>query len=416
MKSTPFAKVLLASSLACVLVAPVSASDETVRVGFIDILSGPFAQSGVSSLQHVREVVIQLNANRKPSEPLLEIVPFDNKGSPQDTASALKAVSDKGIRFITQGGGSGVALALVDAINKMADRDPSKAMVYLNYAAMDPALTNEQCSFWHFRFYPSADMKMDAMARYLAQRKDIRKVHLLNQNYAHGQQVSRLARANLVKVRPDIEVVGDDFVPLAQTRDFAPYVAKIKSSGADTVITSNWGSDSALLFKAAREAGLQVNFVTMNANNPGTPMQLASYGAGKVFVLWPWSENAPSPEMDKIGQAYKAKYGEEFLFATHWHTMSMLRRAITQAKSTEPRLVAYALEGMKYASPIGDVEMRSSDHQLLAPIHLNVWDKQNGTTVRYDLEKTGYGFRSELQWNAASLAPPTTCQMRRPPR
>lgn len=416
MKSHRFTQLVLAACMAGALFAPAIASEEPVRIGFIDILSGPFAQSGVSSLQHVREVVIQLNAGRKPGEPQLEIVPFDNKGSPQDTASALKAASDKGIRFIVQGGGSGVAFALVDAINKMAERDPSKAMVYLNYAAMDPALTNEQCSFWHFRFYPSADMKMDVMARYVAQRKDIRKVHLINQNYAHGQQVSRLARANLAKVRPDIEIVGDDFVPLAQTRDFAPYIAKIKSSGADTVITSNWGSDSALMFKAAREAGLQANFITMNANNPGTPMQLGSYGVGKVSVLWPWSENAPSPEMEKIGQAYRAKYGEEFLFVTHWHTMSMLRRAIVQAKSTEPRLVAYALEGMKYASPVGDVEMRSTDHQLLAPIHLNVWDKQNGTTVRYDLEGTGYGFRPEVKWDAASVTPTTTCQMRRPPR
>lgn len=416
MKSNRFTKLILLSSITCAFSAPASASEEPVRVAFIDILSGPFAQSGVSSLQHVREVAIQLNASRQPGEPLLEIVPFDNKGSPQDTAGALKAVSDKGIRFITQGGGSGVAFVLVDAINKIAERDPSKAMVYLNYAAMDPALTNEHCSFWHFRFYPSADMKMDVMARYLAQRKDIRKVHLINQNYAHGQQVSRLARANLAKVRPDIEVVGDDFVPLAQTRDFSPYIAKIKSSGADTVITSNWGSDSALMFKAAREAGLKANFITMNANNPGTPTQLGSYGVGKVSVLWPWSENTPSPEMEKIWTAYKAKYGEEFLFATHWHTMTMLRRAIVQAKSTEPRLVAYALEGMKYASPIGDVEMRSSDHQLLAPIHLNVWDKQNGTTVRHDLEKTGYGFRMESSWDAASVAPSTTCKMRRPLR
>lgn len=405
---------LLPCALAAALALAPAHAVEPVRIGFIDVLSGPFALTGQSSLQQLREVVIQLNASAKPGEPPFEIVPFDGKGSSQDSASALKAATDRGVRYITQGGGSGVAFALVGALNKLAEREPDKAMLYLNYAAMDPALTNEQCSFWHFRFYPTSEMHMDALSTYLIGQKEVKKVYLLNQNYAHGQQVSKSARAYLARKRPDIEIVGDDLVPLAQTRDFAPYVAKIRASGADTVITANWGSDLTLLLKSAREAGLDTRFYTMNANNPGTPTQLGPYGAGKVHVMWNWSENGASADLEKIAVAYRKKYNEDFIFASHWNTMNMLREAMRKARSTDPVRVGYALEGMKYASPVGDIEMRKADHQLMGPLYLGVWAKQDGVKVKRDSEGTGYGFRAEAIWPAATMMQPTTCNMVRP--
>lgn len=387
---------------------------ETVQIGFIEVLSGMFAATGEGSLKQLREVVLQLNAKSDPSDPKFEIVPFDGKGSPQDSVLALKLASDKGIRYVTQGGGSGVAFALVDALNKMAEREPEKAVVYLNYSAMDPGLTNDRCSFWHFRFYPSSEMKIEALTTYLKGRPDVKKVYLLNQNYTHGQQVSKAAKEYLARKRPDVLIVGDDFVPIAQTRDFAPYIAKIVASGADTVITSNWGSDLSLLFKSARDFGLNTNFYTMNANNPGVPAQMGSWGAEKVGVLWNWGHNAPTPELEKFYVDYKKKYNEDFIFAAHWNSMNMLLAAMRQAKSTDPRKVAYALEGMSYKSPVGEVQMRRSDHQLQAPLFLGVWAKQGSKGVKYDAENTGYGFRSEVVWDAYISSQPTSCQMKRP--
>jgi branched-chain amino acid transport system substrate-binding protein len=387
---------------------------EVVKIGFIEVLSGPFALAGEGSLKQLREVVFQLNAKSGPHDPKFEVVPFDGKGSPQESVTILKTATDQGVRYITQGGGSGVAFALSDAITKLAEREPGKATVFLNYSAMDPGLTNDKCSFWHFRFYPSSEMQIEGLTSYLIDKKDVKKVFLFNQNYSHGQQVSRAAKEYLARKRPDIQIVGDDYVPIAQTRDFAPYIAKIKSSGADTVITSNWGSDLTLMFKAARDAGLNINYYTLNANNPGTPAQLGSFGAGKVAVIWNWGHNAPTPELEKIYVAYKKKYNEDFIFAAHWNSMHMLMTAMRQAKSTDPKLVAFALEGMKYKSPVGEVEMRKTDHQLQSPIFLGVWAKQDGKRVKYDAEGTGYGFRSEAVWDSYISAQPTSCQMKRP--
>ena len=402
---------LFVSAMAC---ASSSQAAETVKIGFIDVLSGPFALAGQSSLKQLREVVFQLNAKAGPKDPQFEIVDFDNKGSPQESLSVLKAATDRGIRYITQGGGSGVALALVDALNKLAEREPERATVFLNYSAMDPLLTNERCSFWHFRFYPSSEMKMEALSTYMQGQKKIHKVYLLNQDYTHGRQVSKAAKEYLARKRPDIQIVGDDFIPIAQVRDFAPYVAKIAASGADTVITSNWGSDLTLFFKSSRDFGLNINYFTLNANNPGTPGQLGSWGEGKVGVIWNWVHNAPTPELEKIYVDYKKKYNDEFIFAAHLNSMNMLREAMRKAQSTDAKKVAFALEGMTYKSPIGEVKMRSSDHQLEAPLYLGVWAKKGSKGVKYDAENTGYGFRTEVVWDSYISAQPTSCQMKRP--
>ena len=396
------------------LLAALPAAAETVKIGFIEVLSGPFAKAGEGSLAQLREVVLQLNAQAGPKDPVFEVVPFDGKGAPQESVTVLKAATDQGIRYITQGGGSGVAFALSEAVTKLSEREPDKATLFLNYSAMDPGLTNDRCSFWHFRFYPSSEMKIEALTTYLQRRPDVKKVFLLNQNYTHGQQVSKAAREYLGRKRPDVQIVGDDFIPIATVRDFAPHIAKIRASGADTVITSNWGSDLTLMFKAAKDSGLNINFFTMNANNPGTPAQMGAWGADKVGVLWNWGHNAPTPELDKIYVAYKQKTGEDFIFAAHWNSMQMLRTAMRQTQSTDPKKVAFALEGMKYKSPVGDIEMRKTDHQLQAPLFLGMWAKQGSKGVKHDAEGTGYGFRSEQVWDSYISAQPTSCQMKRP--
>jgi branched-chain amino acid transport system substrate-binding protein len=245
-------------------------------------------------------------------------------------------------------------------------------------------------------------------------RKDIKKVYLLNQDYTHGRQVAKAAKEYIGRKRPDIQLVGEEYVPIAQVRDFAPYVAKIANTGADTVITSNWGSDLTLLIKSAQDYGLNTNFYTLNANNTGTPSQIGSWGVGKIAAIWNWMNNANTPELEKIYVAYKKKYNEDFIYVAHWNTMNMLHEAMNKAKSTDPKKVAFALEGMSYQSPVGDVKMRRTDHQLEAPLYMGVWAKQGSKGVKYDSEGTGYGFRTESVWDAYISSQPTSCQMKRP--
>jgi len=257
---------------------------QVVKLAWIDPLSGPFGPVGTNQLNSWKFFVDKFNANNVAGVKF-EITGYDNKGAPADSLNALKLATDAGARYIIQGNGSGVALALIDAINKYNERNPGKELVYLNEAAVDPDLTNSKCSFWHFRFDADTTMKMEALSSFMKDQKDIHKVYILGQNYSHGVQVAKYAKEDIKRKRPDIEIVGEDLHPIGQVRDFSPYIAKIKASGADAVVTGNWGTDLTLLVKAAVEAGYTGKFFTYYAGVTGTPTALGTNGAGKVYVI-----------------------------------------------------------------------------------------------------------------------------------
>jgi len=384
---------------------------ETVKIGWVDPLSGlmaPVGQNQIKSFQFIAE-----HFNKKNDAGVkFEMVPIDNKLSPQESINAVKSLIDQGVRYIVQGNGSGAALAIMDAVAKHNDRNPGKELVYLNYAAVDPDLTNSKCNYWHFRLDADTSMKMEALTTFMKEQADIKKVYLINQNYAHGQQVSRYAKENLARKRSDIQVVGDDLHPLAQVRDFAPYVAKIKASGADTVITGNWGSDLTLLVKAAHDAGLDVKFYTYYAGVTGTPTALGATAAGKVFVVAYANSNMPG-EVGKLGDQFKAKFNDDYYTLATFHAFAMLSSAMAQAKTTDPAKVARAMEGLRFKSFNGDVEMRKSDHQLQQPLYVTVWKKADAKNP-YSVENTGYNFQTVKYYDSYVSSTPTSCDMKRP--
>ena len=306
---------------------------------------------------------------------------------------------------------------MIDAINKFNERNPGKEMVYFNGAAIAPDLTNGKCSFWHFRFDANTDMRMDAITNTLAKDKAIKNVYIIGQNYAHGQEFSKAAKEMLATKRPDIKIVGDDLHPIGQVKDFSPYIAKIKASGADTVLTGNWGQDLVLLVKAARDAGLKTNFYTFYAFFDGTPTAMGADAADRVKMVTNWTSNAePDKANVDLIKSYKARYNMDFEFLSTESIIGMLAKAVKTANSTDTIKVAYALEGMKYAGLSGEIEMRKTDHQLQEPLYIATWTKMNGTTVRFDSENTGYGWRTDQKLPLAASVQPTTCQMKRPPQ
>ena len=390
------------------------AAAETVKIAFIDPLSGlmaPVGQNQLKSWQYVAEV-----ANQKgwggPHK--FEVVGFDNKLSPQESLTILKQVADQNIRYIVQGNGSSVGLALEDAVAKHNERNPGKEIVYLNYAAVDPDMTNSKCSYWHFRLDANSDMKMEALTTYLAKGPAVKKVYLINQNYSFGHQVTRAAKDYLKRKRPDIQIVGEDLHPLAQVKDFAPYAAKIKASGADTVITGNWGSDLALLVKAAKDANLTTNFYTYYATTTGVPTAMGAAGAERVRYVGYYNANNDGFRGADVIDGFKKKYNDDFYVVASYTGIAMLGKAFKEANSTDPVKVAKVLGGLKVESMNGTVEMRASDHQAQQSLVVATWTKVNGKDVKYDQENTGYGWKTNAVLDQYVAAQPTSCQMKRP--
>ena len=406
------------AAIAASLLLGMSAAHAQFKIAYIDPLSGPFANVGEQGLKHFQAMADEINAKGGIGGKKVEVIGFDNKVSPQEALNQLKRVIDQDIRYITQGNGSSVAGALIEAVNRHNERNPGKEILYLNYAAVDPAFTNEKCSFWHFRFDANSDMKMESLTTWMAQNKSIKKVYLINQDYSFGHAVKKAAREMLARKRPDIEIVGDDLHPLGKVTDFSPYVAKMKQAGTDTVITGNWGQDMALLIKAAKDAGLNANFYTYYAGGLGALPAMGESAIGHVKQVTEWHENISPNPLEKWAQDFEKKYKADFYYLRVRTAMLMLAEAAKRAKSNEPKAVAYALEGLRFDTATGEVEMRKQDHQLIQPLYLSTVYKQASKggpkEVKYDVENTGLGFKTDAKLDAFTSAQFTSCNMTRP--
>jgi branched-chain amino acid transport system substrate-binding protein len=405
-------KIVAATAMMMAAGVSFAQKGETVKMVRIDPLTGLLGPVGVSQIKGYQFFAEKFSGAGNPAGVKFEVTPIDNKLSPAESLNALKAAIDQGARYIIQGNGSSVAVALSDAITKHNERNPGKEVLYLNDSAVDPDLTNSKCSYWHFRFDADTSMKMEAMSSFMVDQKDIKKVYLLNQNYSHGHQVAKYAKESLARKRPDIQIVGEDLHPLAQTRDFAPYIAKIKASGADTVITGNWGSDLSLLIKAANENGYTGKFFTYYAGVTGTPTALGTNGAGRVYQI-AYNHYNMGGQMDKWMKEFNAKYNDDFYTGSTIRIFEMLGAAMAKAKSTDPVKVAAAMEGLKVKSFNGEVEMRKTDHQLQQPLYMSVWQKADAKHP-YSPEKTGMTLAPLKEYPNYVSSTPTSCQMKRP--
>ena len=386
---------------------------QTVKVAFIDPLSGPFGNVGQSILKHWQFIADRYAADKNPAGVKLEFVGFDGKGLPQDSLNALKAATDQGFRYITQGNGSGVAGALLDAINKHNERNPGKELIFINYAAVDPSLTNEKCSFWHFRLDADTSMKMEALTSFMKDEAKIKKVYLINQNYAHGHQVANYFKDGIKRKRPDVQIVGEDLHPIGQVKDFAPYVAKIKASGADAVVTGNWGTDMTLLVKAFNDAGMTLPIYAYYASVTGTPTALAQSKGIDVSQVGIAHSNHTG-EYGTIRKEFKAKFNEDFYVPQTYYGVQLLTQAMANAKSSDPVKVATALEGLSVKGGVGgEITVRKSDHQLQQHLYIAKWTRAAPGTYNSE-ENTGFNFASVKTLEPYVSSTPTSCQMQRP--
>lgn len=407
---TAFKSLAVASLIACAFAAHAQ-KGETVRIAFIDPLSGPFANVGQNQLKSWQFAAEKRSASN-PAGVKFEVVGFDNKGSPQESLNALKAAIDQGFRYVTQGNGSGAAAAILDAVNKHNARNPGKEVVYFNYAAVDPSLTNERCSYWHFRLDADTSMKMEALTSFMKDQPKVKSVYLLNQNYAHGQQVAKYFKEGLARKRPDVKIAGEDLHPLGQVKDFAPYVAKIKQSGADTIVTGNWGADLTLFIKALTDAGLKLPIYAYYAGVSGTPTALAAGGDMEVYQI-AYNHSNYSGEMGKLTEEFKKRFNDDYYTFATWNGVTMLGEAMAKAKSTDPVKVAGALSGLTFKGFNGESQVRKTDHQLQQGLWIAKWQKVDAKNS-YSVENTGYTFAPVKYIESYVASTPTSCDMKKP--
>ena len=415
---------LCAASLATVLpvqAQPAPAVAAPIRMALIESMSGPFANTGEAVFLNLLWAVERVNARGGIALPggrrLLQLDRYDSKGQVEEALSALRAAMDDGVRIVLQGNSSVTAAALIDAIDKNNERDPSRRAIFLNYSAVDPVLTNQRCSFWHFRFDAHADMRVAALMDVLKGDASLKKVYLIGQDYSFGQSVLRESKRQLGQLRPDVQLVGEELHPMGRVKDFSPYAVKILASGAQAVVTGNWGNDLTLLVKAAREAGYQGKFYTFYGNALGAPAAIGDAGIDRVIAVADWLPNTRTPASETFYQAFRARFpkpSDDYMYMRMQLLVEALAQATQRAGSTDAVAVARALESADVTLAGQRGHMRASDHQFQQPLMIGMMNRQGTPGVRFDVEGSGYGFRVVKTISAAEAEMPAACNMQRP--
>ena len=411
---------LFAAVLTCTA-AGAQPAPEPIRIGMIEGLSGPMGNAGEAVFRNLVWATERVNARGGVKLPggnrPLEIVRFDSKGQTEEALSSLRSAIDRGIGIVAQGNSSSAAAGLIDALNKHNEREPGRQVLFLNYSAVDPVLTNEKCSYWHFRFDAHADMRMTALMSVVKDDKALKSVYLIGQDYSFGQAVLAQARQQLAALRPDVKIVGDELHPMARIKDFAPYAAKIRASGAQAVLTGNWGNDLTLLVKAAREAGYDGSFYTFYGNALGAPAAMGDAGIGKVVAVADWFPNVQTPASEAFYQAFRQRFPKPEDDYVHMRMQLMieaLAQAIERAGSVKAADIAAQLEKAQVTLAGQTARMRAADHQFQQPLAVAVMDRKGSPGVKFDVEGSGYGFRVIRQITPQQAEMPHTCNMPRP--
>ena len=419
MKKTNFP--IFINSLLLILVASFginSSAQEPVRIAFMDPLSGAFAAIGTSGLKQL-QFAADYFYNSKGGildGRMIEIVPLDNKQSPTETQIQFRRAVSEELRIIFQGNSSAVANTLNQTINRHNRRNPGQEVLQINYSAVDPILTEENCSFWHFRFDAHAAMKLNVLTDYIAKQESIKSMYIIGQDYSFGQAVSDISISLLAEKRPDIEIVGNEFHPIGQVKDFTPYVTKIVSSGADAVITGNFGADMVSLAKSIIDSGLDIPIYTFYAAYDGITATLGADGKNKIHLIHNETSNPiPTERRKDYMRAYKAANPNRDVTQPRLvNALQMIVQAMEQTQSTDPYDIALALEDMRFMTLSNEeIWMRGDDHQIFQSLHLSV---QTDEEIEFDADNSGFGLFSFFHVPAEETIVETSCQMRRPRR
>ncbi len=405
------------------------ASIPPLKLALIEGLSGANANGGEAVFRNLAWAVERVNARGgiligTHAKQMLVLERYDSKGQTDDALTNLRLAVDSGARFIFQGNSSATAAALIEAINKHNEREPSKRVLFLNYSAVEPSLTNANCSFWHFRYDAHADMRMAALMDVMREDKALKNVYLIGQDYSFGQSVLREAKRQITAQRPDIKIVGEELHPMLRVKDFIPYVTKIKASGAQAVVTGNFSADLTLLIKAAKDVGFDGKFYTFYGNALGAPAAIGDAGIGKVLAVADWLPNVQTKGSEDFYTSFRARFPQPQDDYVHMR-MQLMVESLAQALELAAKAgkvsattldvvaVAKALEQSRVTLGGQAGFMREQDHQFQQPLVVGVMERQGAGGVKFDVEGSGYGFKVIKTLSASAAEQPSTCKMQR---
>ncbi len=365
---------------------PMKVSGDTIKIAQVASHSGPAAINGEvfwlctlwAAHDYNKRGGILVDGKKK----MIEVIKADNEAKPDICKKVCeRMVLQEKVHVLWGSNGS----HLVKIMNQVADK-------YKVIAADFPAPSDELYDAENFTRYSflagySTQQIGRGLAYYYGQmRKKEKKFYILCQDYLFGHSMADGFKVGLKEYYPEAEIVGEDYHKLFLT-DFAPYLTKIKASGAEVIYTGDWMPDSANLVKQTRQMGITLPFANIYLDDPpflldvgveGTKglVYLSQYGSDgeffktpdqiKFFTIWKeqWKKWKPPYNSSRYehGNMQIGAYRD----AAYW-----LLSVIERAGSTDPEKIIKVWEGDSYQYVTGKVmTMRPCDHKAIQDLHV----------------------------------------------
>lgn len=381
---------------------PVIPKGDTIKIAIVASFSGPAAIVGqiyyISVLWAAHDINkrggIMVDGKKK----LVEVIKADHMSQPAQTKKICeRMVLQEKVHVLWGTNGS----HLMKIINEVADK-------YKVIAQCTAALSDElyeATAFTRYSFMTS--FSTEQIGRGLAYfyggiRKKEKKFYILCQDYLFGHSLAAGFKKGLKEYYPEAEIVGEDYHKLFLT-DFAPYLTKIKASGAEVIYTGDWIPDAANLLKQARQMGIKLPFANIFLDEPNFLHEVGVEGTNGLVHLSQYTTESPffkTPEQIKYYQTWnnlwKTKWLSPFntrLFEhgtgnigsytqqTYW-----LLSVIERAGSTDPEKIIKVWEGDSYQYVNGKVlKMRACDHKAIQDLHVSIYVPPEEQKVSFNI-------------------------------
>ena len=361
-------KLFILGTVFFFLLSGAALAADRVKIVHIDPFSGPFQELGDRHFMATQFAVDEINAQGGLLGKKVELFNEDSQLKPDIAArKALRAVMQDGATVIIQNISTAVAKAMMNVAQE-------HNVLQVSHATYSDELTGKDFIPNFFRTCYTTGQFSRAFASYFAT-KPYRKFYLINMDYVFGHAVADDFIAAMKKAIPDVQIVGNDFHPIA-TKDFAPYISKIIASGAEIVYTGNYGTDMETLMKHATQMGMKARWASNQLDDHVVLSNIREYAIGAIVVSMysPYAET----EMNKmLLEKWHKKYKDtKYPWPTNpvgyiYNGCMFLFEAVKKAKSIDPKVVSKVWEGMEYEGVVGKNTMRACDHQNLAPLMLS---------------------------------------------
>jgi branched-chain amino acid transport system substrate-binding protein len=342
-----------------------------IKLGVLEPLSGPVKYFGDNCVAGLRFALERINGSGGVLGRELELVLADSELSADVAATrATDLVLDGKVDLLVVSTGSHVGAA----VSQVAARHKK---LFVSTGAEARELTGSEFFETTFRCCLNTDMHAGALAVYFARlaSRTFTTFYLLHQDYNFGRAAAGGFKRMFSRIKAATQrIVGEEYHPLQTVRDFGPYIAKIMASGAEVVITSDWGQDLRLLLQDGASLGWQTTVGGFFLNDPTL---LASAGRAAIghATAMEYLVTVDTPENEEFLRAWGARYPDapllyrypDFGSARSYYAATWLAEVIARAGSVETRALIRAWEGSRLRTAWGEVEMRAGDHQMLTP-------------------------------------------------